>query len=188
MHYEMPRTTHTHKSMLLRGVKFGPPALDRADIEATKGKASRSGRSYGGAPLRGNHGNGRGRGGQINYGDTRPNPFAAHINPGFPPQGVPNAYRNGLPPPPVGNWGPPGVGPDAYQRGPPPPQAYGIPPYGYSHPPPNNVNYNRISLPPAPPSNQSSGFPNVNNENRFSSYYAPPPNGRQSGQNDRYGR
>lgn len=83
--------------MLLRGVKFAPPTLDRADIEATKSKSSSSGRSFGGVPFRGGRGNGRGRGGHINYANDRPNPFAAHINPGFAPSM--NSYGRGGPSP-----------------------------------------------------------------------------------------
>lgn len=66
--------------MLLTGVKFGMPALSRADIDATKAKANHSGRSYGGTPLRGS-GRGRGRGG-INYGASRPNVPTAFYNTG----------------------------------------------------------------------------------------------------------
>ncbi|MCJ1284596.1 5'-3' exoribonuclease 2 [Xylographa opegraphella] len=86
-YYEMPRSQYVHKSMLLRGVKLAPAALDRADIEATKGRANRSGRSYGGAPLRGNNGSARGRG-SFDYSNPRPNPFAEYINPGFTPPGI----------------------------------------------------------------------------------------------------
>jgi 5'-3' exoribonuclease 2 len=53
VHYDMPKSGHIHKSMLLRGVKFPPPALNPADIEATKGRAARSGRSNAGVPLQG---------------------------------------------------------------------------------------------------------------------------------------
>lgn len=190
----MPQTAYTHKSMLLRGVKFGPPTLDRADIEATKGKASRSGRSYGGAPLRGNHGNGRGRGGQISYGDSRPNPFAAHINPGFPPQGIPSTYRNGPPPPPTGNWVPPPPGPPTFWRGPPPPQSHGTPPYGHSYPPSrppqNTVKFDQTRIPPTPPGYQPSNYAHVPDNSRFSSsnQHTPPQNGWHGSQNERYSR
>lgn len=51
VHYEMPVSTHTHKSMLLRGAKLPAPTLNRSDIEIMKGQARRGGRSYGGAPL-----------------------------------------------------------------------------------------------------------------------------------------
>ena len=100
----MPRSVHIHKSMLLRGVKFLPPVLDKADIEATKNQASRTGRSFGGAPFRGgSRGNGRGGrgGGQINFANDhneRPNPFAAHINPNFAPPA--NAFGRGGQPAP----------------------------------------------------------------------------------------
>ncbi|MCJ1381667.1 5'-3' exoribonuclease 2 [Xylographa soralifera] len=105
-HYEMPRSQYIHKSMLLRGVKLAPPTLDRADIEATKGRANRSGRSYGGAPLRGNNGNGRGRG-NFDYSSSRPNPFAEYINPGFAPPGI--ASYGQRPPQLSRDWrGPPG--------------------------------------------------------------------------------
>ncbi|KAI9886035.1 MAG: Histone H4 [Watsoniomyces obsoletus] len=73
VHYDMPRIGHIHKSMLLRGVKFPPPTLDRSDIDSTKNRAGRSGRNHGGAPLRGDHGNGRGRGrGRIDYAPNMP--------------------------------------------------------------------------------------------------------------------
>ncbi len=144
--YEMPRSVHVHKSMLLRGVNFLPPVLDKSDIENTKNQASRSGRSFGGAPFRGGgRGNGRGGrgGGQINYANDRnerPNPFAAHLNPNFAPppisfgRGAPPAsgsygappprqtgYQNAVPPPSRGGYqgGPPSL--PAYRGGPPPP-------------------------------------------------------------------
>lgn len=132
VNYEMPRSMHVHKSMLLRGVKFEPPALNREDIEATKGRASHSGRFHGGAPL--GRGRGRGRGGQISYADERPNPFAAHINPGFgPPPSFgrggppppPGGQFNGYPPPPPRYNGPPPPAQNGYYNGPPPPQAHG---------------------------------------------------------------
>ncbi|EAS32368.3 5'-3' exoribonuclease 2 [Coccidioides immitis RS] len=80
--YDIPKSMYTHKSMLLPGVKFNPPVLDKTDIEVTKAKAQRSGRSFGGAPL--HSGNGRGRG-RISYASDRPNPFAAHLDPSFKP-------------------------------------------------------------------------------------------------------
>jgi 5'-3' exoribonuclease 2 len=51
VYYERPASTHQHKSMLLRGVRLPTPALNDSDIEVLKGKASRSGRGYGGAPF-----------------------------------------------------------------------------------------------------------------------------------------
>ena len=56
----MPHSSHIHKSMLLRGVKLPSRALDQSDIEGTRSRAARSGRSHGGVPLRGNGGS-RGR-------------------------------------------------------------------------------------------------------------------------------
>ena len=149
----MPRATYVHKSMLLRGLQMPPAVLDRTDIEATKGRASHSGRSFGGAPLRG--GGGRGRGGHINYADQRPNPFAEHLNSGYGPPGggypgpppIPHQapHPNGMPPPRNGHY-----------NGPPPPFAQGH--YGGPPPPPQNIN--NLRGPPPPPN----GF-----------YGAPPP-------------
>lgn len=131
----MPRVGHTHKSMLLRGVKFPPPVLDRADIDATKNRAGTTGRSYGGAPLRGGNGNGRGRGrgGNINYGAAPsissyvapmppPPPFPPQMHGGFP-HGLP-AFPPPMPPPPpgvrLGNFSY-GYSMHAYEYPPPPP-------------------------------------------------------------------
>lgn len=193
VHYEMPRSTHIHKSMLLRGVEFGSPALDRGDIEATKGRANRSGRSYGGAPLRGDHSNGRGRGSQMSYADSRPNPFAAHINPNFSHQGNPNSHRGGPPPPPMGSWSPPPAGLESSWRGPPPPPppGYGGPSYGYA-PSGQVANYGRPP-PHQPPNNNHdsyyNGNSNVGNQLQgHQGYYAPPSNGRYGGRGDWNGR
>lgn len=141
VHYDIPRSNHIHKSMLLRGVKFPPSALDQADVEATRNRAGRSGRSYGGAPLRGDHG-GRGRG-QISYADARPNPFAAHLNPGFNNVSAPGNYW-ATPPAPSGmGWAPPPPGSDPFMRGPPPPPTASYP-HGYAPPVPG------YPYPPAP--------------------------------------
>ncbi|KAJ9250865.1 hypothetical protein DTO195F2_8018 [Paecilomyces variotii] len=127
VNYEIPKSSHVHKSMLLRGVKLPPPTLDKAEIEIVRSKAAHSGRQYGGAPLR--NGNGGGRGGRINYANDRPNPFAAHINPGFVPP--PNM---GAPMPPSG-WVPPAPGTMGYSLGPPPPPRGGYnDPYRQSYP------------------------------------------------------
>ncbi|KAL4934176.1 5'-_3' exoribonculease Dhp1 [Aspergillus undulatus] len=141
VNYEIPKSTNTHKSMLLRGVKFGQPTLDNADIQATKSRAQHTGRSYGGAPFRG----GGGRGGRINYGgdrksgdrpgSDRPNPFAAHLDPKFMPGANPGAPM-GMPT----GWAPPPPGAGNYSRGPPPPprggmsQGYGAQQYGSYNP------------------------------------------------------
>lgn len=179
--------------MLLRGINFAPPALDRADIEATRGRANRSGRSHGGAPLRGDFGNNRGRGGHNNFADPRPNPFAAHISPDFTPQVMQGNYRGGPPPPLMGGWpGPlPGAGPDVFWRGPPPHQnPHGNPPHSYA-PPSHNFNYGRPPPPPPPPpQGYQNGHHDGNYGNRFSNsnQYGPPPDGRHGGHDDRIGR
>ncbi|CAL5871662.1 uncharacterized protein PFLUO_LOCUS5915 [Penicillium psychrofluorescens] len=138
VHYAIPKSTHIHKSMLLRGVKFATPMLNSIDIRATQGRAQHTGRSHGGAPL----GGGRGRGGQFNYApdrSDRPNPFAAHLDPNF----VPGAPPGGPP-----GWIPPVPGGGGYSRGPPgPPRGgmqQGYPPGGqpgYGQPPPYNNGY-----------------------------------------------
>lgn len=159
----MPHSIHIHKSMLLRGVKFGPPALDRADIEATKGRANSSGRSHGGAPLGGGRGSGRGRGGQINYSNDRPNPFAQHLNPGFAPP--PNAFGRGAPPPGQFNgFHPPP--PRAYFNGPPPPQNVyygGQLPAAHGRPPPQPQPAYYNGPPPASQNGYSNGGQYSNN-------------------------
>jgi 5'-3' exoribonuclease 2 len=109
VHYDMPTSSHIHKSMLLRGVKMPAPALSHSDIEVIRGKARRSGRSYGGVPLKqdNNQNGGRGRNEPINYGpggasrgqDSRGPPR----NNGYPPA------RDGYPIPPPGWMPPPGL-------------------------------------------------------------------------------
>lgn len=115
VNYKIPKSSHLHKSMLLRGVKFATPMLNSGDVRAVQGRAQHSGRSFGGAPL-----NGRGRGGRMDYSASdRPNPFAAHLDPRFmqaPPSGMP------MRPP---GWVPPGQGGGDFSRGPPPPQRGG---------------------------------------------------------------
>lgn len=149
--------------MLLRGLKLAPPVLDRADIESTKGRASHSGRSYGGAPLRGS--GGRGRGGHMNYADQRPNPFAEHLNPGYGPPG--GGYPG--PPPPLSHAMPHNGFPPArngHYNGPPPPPSNGY--YGGPPPPPPNFNYTH-GLPP--PQNGHYGGPPLPSNG----YYPPRP-------------
>ena len=142
--YQIPETTHGHKSMLLRGVRLPKPVLDRGDIENLKRTLESSGRSYGGAPL-GNNGFGRGRrGDRISYA-----PRGVHSN-GYvgggqhyqSPQDTPpfsqppyNQQRQSFypPPPPLSfqqqqPWIPPPPGHPNFGMGmpppPPPPQSY----------------------------------------------------------------
>ncbi len=181
----MPRSSHIHKSMLLRGVKFGPSALDRSDIETTKSRASQSGRSHGGAPLRGGYGNGRGRG-QINYSDSRPNPFAAHLASGFSPFNPSDNHRGPPPPPFAPGWIPPPPGSDAFMRGPPPP-----PTAGFSHGNPPPAQGYPYALPPqAHQSYQQGGQYNggyVNNRPGGDGYRGPHQQG-ELGYNGNHGR
>jgi 5'-3' exoribonuclease 2 len=158
VHYEMPRSQNVHKSMLLRGVQMPMPVLDRADIEETRGRAGRSGRGYGGAPLREN-GDGRGR--PINYA----NPFTQHLNPNF------NPANMGRPPPPpqfqgANGWVPP----------PPPFAGRGYPPVP---PPPAMAGGFQNQYPP-PNYGQQGG------QGRNSGGRPPPRNRHSNGQGDSY--
>ncbi|ATY67077.1 5 -3 exoribonuclease Dhp1 [Cordyceps militaris] len=119
VNYDMPKLTHDHKSMLLRGVKMPTPALTRSDIEILRGKSSRGG--YGGSNRGGRYDpgghhhfrqNGRGRGQdfghgrpQLNYqrqGDLRPPPQHHFQGQGGwqPPHPGSSGFGRGVPPPP----------------------------------------------------------------------------------------
>lgn len=170
VNFEIPKTKYVHKSMLLRGLKLPTPVLDNSDIVATKARANHSGRSFGGAPLRGGHS--RGRGGKINYADSRPNPFAEHLNPDFGPPGkgfrgpppfADNTYDRGAPAS-GSRYGPPPPAPlprnDYYNAPPAPPPGNGY--YPGAPPPPDYRNqrgplpappYGHYGGPPPPPSN-----------------------------------
>ncbi|KAK7731829.1 5'-3' exoribonuclease 2 [Cytospora paraplurivora] len=136
--YDRSLSAHTHKSMLLRGVKLPTPALDRNDIEELRSKARRSGRSYGGVPLGrgGHHQNGRNQ--QFNYGPGRGYHGGGRGSDRGPPGGggyggrdnYSQQHRNGggYPAPPA-NWVPPPPGAAGFGNGlpppPPPAQVYG---------------------------------------------------------------
>ncbi|KAL1881967.1 hypothetical protein VTK73DRAFT_3296 [Phialemonium thermophilum] len=170
VYYEFPTTSHIHKSMLLRGVKLPPPALDRTDIEIVKGKAQRSGRSYGGVPLggRGNY-NGNGRRDQFNYGPGGQPPRYDRGDRGPyappPPGRYDNGYRPpyGAPPPP--SWQPPPPGYPGFGMGvpPPPPPAYvhGGDRYGGSYDQGYGQGYGNYyggAPPPVPPPQHRGGY------------------------------
>ncbi|RFU34525.1 hypothetical protein B7463_g1821, partial [Scytalidium lignicola] len=128
VYYHMPRSSHTHKSMLLRGVKFPEKALTKADIEVTKGRAARSGRTHGGAPLQGN---GRGRN-NMSYAVssyTPTGPPGSQSSHGS--QNGFNSHNYPIPPP---SWQPPPPGLTSFAHGnpPPPPGMYGSYTQGYS--------------------------------------------------------
>ncbi|KAG9237075.1 hypothetical protein BJ875DRAFT_533185 [Amylocarpus encephaloides] len=148
VHYEMPKSKHLHKSMLLRGVKFKPPVLNAGDIETTRSKAARSGRSHGGVPLKGD---GRGRD-SFSYAASNQNQRHQgqgqnnrQSHGGQNNNGYNNGYNNGggYPPPPRAGWQPPPPGMGGFGNGPPPPPPSGYygqgqpqGPPGYSQPPP----------------------------------------------------
>lgn len=117
----MPSSSHTHKSMLLRGVRLPTPALNGSDVEELKGKMRNAGRSYRGAPLGRQH-NG-GRRGHMNFGpDSRRGGNNHHQNGGR--YGGPNAFPGQAPVIPPG-WAPPPPGFPGFGSGvPPPPPAY----------------------------------------------------------------
>jgi 5'-3' exoribonuclease 2 len=161
----MPKSKHVHKSMLLRGVIFNPPALNASDIEQTKSKAAKSGRSHGGVPLKGD---GRGRnsfnyagGNQSNqhqgYGQNNRQSYGSQNKNGYN-----NAPYYPPPPPGSGGWAPPPPGMGAFGSGPPPPPpGYGYNgsgpnqgPPGYPQPPPRQYGYN------GRPENGASGYGN----------------------------
>ncbi|KAI0485820.1 exoribonuclease Dhp1 [Xylaria cf. heliscus] len=131
IHYDMPSSSHTHKSMLLRGVRLPVAALNSSDIEELKGKARNSGRSYRGAPLGRQHNDGRRE--RMNYGpdsrrDGNNRQSSQYSNGGR------HSGHNAFPgPPPVipPGWAPPPPGFPGFGNGipPPPPPAY----HGGSH-------------------------------------------------------
>ena len=127
----MPKSNHIHKSMLLRGVKFPPPALNAADVEATKGRAARSGRSNAGVPLQGdgrrNNGINYGASSRGNYNNLHHNNTTNGRNSWQPPPPGMGGFGQGPPPPP-----PPGVY-NNYGRGPPGQAQYGAQ-YGNNQP------------------------------------------------------
>ncbi|KAH9825972.1 5'-3' exoribonuclease 2 [Teratosphaeria destructans] len=97
--YHMPTTSDlkaVHKSMLLPGVKFAEPVLDYQDVNATRIKAQKSGRSFGGVRLTQN--GDRSDGQRINYA-ARPND-RGHQNGGYGGNngfGSNGGYGNGYP-------------------------------------------------------------------------------------------
>ncbi|KAH7320318.1 hypothetical protein B0I35DRAFT_451128 [Stachybotrys elegans] len=132
VNYDMPTTSHTHKSMLLRGVKMPTPALSRSEIEEIRGRTRRTGRSYGGAPL-GRFDYNSGRQEPIHYGrNDRRGPPPGRGGRGYGRQDSHYPPHAAAPPP---GWVPPPPGGLGFGMGappPPPPPAYqqhGHPPY-----------------------------------------------------------
>ncbi|ETS79199.1 5'-3' exoribonuclease 2 [Pestalotiopsis fici W106-1] len=170
--YKMPSSSHTHKSMLLRGVELPTPALNRHDIEELKGKMRNSGRSYGGAPFRGGY-NGRGRG-RIDYGPGMSGGRGGRPDRGPAYGGHQQQYggSNSFPPVPPPGWVPPPPGAFGFGAGlpppPPPPGHYGGQnSYGGSH----NGNYgghqNYYQPPPPPHGGSYGGYGGNNNSGSY---------------------
>ncbi len=160
----MPRSTHIHKSMLLRGVKLPARALDQTDIEMTKGRAARSGRSHGGAPLQGGGGQ-RDRDG-FNYATS--NSYSRPPNQGRQSYSNQNGYNNfRYAPQQPPNWQPPPPGVAGFARGPPPPPPSSYGPYSQAQsrqqPPsvPHGSQYQ--PQPPMQPIGYQGAYPDRNN-------------------------
>ncbi|POR33298.1 5'-3' exoribonuclease 2 [Tolypocladium paradoxum] len=116
VYYDMPQSAQTHKSMLLRGAQLPALALTKSDIEVIRGKASRAGRSYGGARLD-RLGTSSGHREPIYYGPDNRAPRQGHYQ-------VASSSGRHLPPPL--SWHPPTPGSTGFGIGvpPPPPAAY----------------------------------------------------------------
>ena len=125
----MPKSSHLHKSMLLRGVKFPTAALSPADIEATRGRAAKSGRAHGGVPL---NGDGRARN-SFNYASSNQHSQPRNHQQSYGSQNGYNGYNNNYAVPPPG-WQPPPPGTGGFARGPPPPLPNSYGSYGRGQP------------------------------------------------------
>jgi len=145
VHYVMPSSSHTHKSMLLRGLQMPTPALDRSDIDFVKSKGRGAGRSYGGVPLRNNY-NGGGRGDRINYAGGPPRGGGGRGRGGYQQQdrGYGNGYGGG------GGGGGYGNGYGGHQQHAPQQQAWQPPP------PPGYPGFG-VGVPPPPPAHAAGG-------------------------------
>ena len=169
----MPRSSHIHKSMLLRGVKLPSRALDQSDIEGTRSRAARSGRSHGGVPLRGNGGS-RGRD-SFNYAGS--NSFSRPQNQSQQSYGGYNDYNNNnYAPPQVSSWQPPPPGVAGFARGPPPPPpgSYGTYPLAQSYQAqPRPPAYGNQHQPPVPQFGYDAAHDHRNNSNGHPNYRPP---------------
>lgn len=146
VYYDMPKSSHLHKSMLLRGVKFPTKALNAADIESTKARAASGGRGgrggRGGGYNGGRHGGGRGGNQDMYDRSSRQDPRVTPSNSqnGFDtyhtgPQSIRTSQSHGWIPPPPGFGG--------FANGPPPPPpGFNGYPQGYlqREPPPYSGN------------------------------------------------
>jgi 5'-3' exoribonuclease 2 len=178
VHYEMPRSNHIHKSMLLRGIKLPAKALDQSDIEGTRSRAARSGRSHGGVPLYGNGGS-RGRD-SFNYSGS--NSFSRPQNYGQQSYGGHSDYNNhNYAPAQPSSWQPPPPGVPGFARGPPPPppSSYGAQPYAHSRQAqPQPPTYSTQNQPPMPQFGYDAAYDHRNYGDGRPNYGPPPGYGR----------
>ena len=172
VYFDMPKSIHIHKSMLLRGVYMPQPILEQADKDATSANAKNSGRSFGGVPFRGER-NGNHRGGHMNYANDRPNPFAAYVNPNMVPP--PPHFRGGPPPPGVQHQ----QGYPPHLSGPrnPPPQMSGYQqsanPSMPNHPPPHSAYNGGYRNQQQPPTHSAQSYSNTPYEQSSRGQYHP---------------
>ena len=127
----MPKTSHTHKSMLLRGAKLPTPALNRSDIEIMKGRSRRGGRNFGGAPL------GRSDQPPVHYGpngQSQRGGYRGGYRGGGSTRGGYSHHSSSFPGPPPPGWHPSPPGAPGFGMGvPPPPPPAHYQPGGYNN-------------------------------------------------------
>ena len=161
--------------MLLRGVVLPKRALDQTDIETTKARAARSGRSYGGTPFRGNGGD-RGRD-SFNY--AAPNSYSRPPNQNHQSYGDQIGYNSHhYPQQHPSSWQPPPPGVTGFARSPPPPpnlySSYSQSRQAQSAPASYDGQYQR----PMPPFGGYEGAYGHRNDGNGSSNHGPPGYGR----------
>ncbi|EAQ83904.1 hypothetical protein CHGG_10308 [Chaetomium globosum CBS 148.51] len=175
VNYDMPTSSHIHKSMLLRGLKMPTPALDRSDVDFVRSKGRGAGRSFGGVPLRNNY-NGGGRGDRINYagGPPRGGGGGGRGRGGYQQdRGYGNGYGGGGGSGGGGGGGGYGNGYGGYQQPAAPGQQSWQPP-----PPPGYPGFG-VGVPPPPPPAHASG-------GGYNQGYGNQGYGGQNYRNDRY--
>lgn len=142
--------------MLLRGIKLPVRKLDAQDVQTTRERAARTGRSHGGVQLR------QDRGGRMNFGSSRDASWGGggqHHQ-----QGYANNSHGYPPPVPPPGWVPPPPGLGRFGHGPPPPPPpghYSRNSGGYPDQYPRGNQY-PSHLPPPPPQ-----YGNYNNGGQY---------------------
>jgi 5'-3' exoribonuclease 2 len=138
VNYYMPENRGVHKSMLLPGIVFNPSALDYDDVQATRNRANKSGRSHGGVALTQN--GGRSDGQRMNYGARDNGPPHNQNGGGYNAQNHGYGQKGGYggPPPQRDNFSalPPGLAAQAAAHG----VQQGLPP-GFQQGPPRGGGY-----------------------------------------------